>query len=143
MMKKLFLFFKALLTSLLLSACCELNTDNIVYIVSTNDMHANVLNHNKQIDLALISGLKKHYDALLFDAGDAVQGAPLAALSDGDDVISLMNAAGYDAMTLGNHEFDYGQNKLFEHAASANFLTLCSNVYKDKNNNDRQSQATE
>ena len=132
MMKKLFLFFKALLTSLLLSACCELNTDNIVYIVSTNDMHANVLNHNKQIDLALISGLKKHYDALLFDAGDAVQGAPLAALSDGDDVISLMNAAGYDAMTLGNHEFDYGQNKLFEHAASANFLTLCSNVYKDK-----------
>ncbi|EFY07735.1 5'-nucleotidase, C-terminal domain protein [Succinatimonas hippei YIT 12066] len=94
-------------------------------------MHANVLNYDSGIDLALVSGLKQQYDALLFDAGDALQGAPLAILSDGDDVLSLMKTAGYDAMALGNHEFDYGQEKLLEHAANAGFLTLCSNVLKE------------
>lgn len=131
-MKKIIWLFNLLAASLIFSGCSQ-TADNTgtVYVVSTNDMHANVLNYDSGIDLALVSGLKQQYDALLFDAGDALQGAPLAILSDGDDVLSLMKTAGYDAMALGNHEFDYGQEKLLEHAANAGFLTLCSNVLKE------------
>lgn len=131
-MKKIIWLFNLLAASLIFSACSQTaGNTGTVYVVSTNDMHANVLNYDSGIDLALVSGLKQQYDALLFDAGDALQGAPLAILSDGDDVLSLMKTAGYDAMALGNHEFDYGQEKLLEHAANASFLTLCSNVLKE------------
>lgn len=131
-MKKIIWLFNLLAASLIFSACSQTaGNTGTVYVVSTNDMHANVLNYDSGIDLALVSGLKQQYDALLFDAGDALQGAPLAILSDGDDVLSLMKTAGYDAMALGNHEFDYGQEKLLEHAANAGFLTLCSNVLKE------------
>ena len=131
-MKKIIWLFNLLAASLIFSGCSQTaGNTGTVYVVSTNDMHANVLNYDSGIDLALVSGLKQQYDALLFDAGDALQGAPLAILSDGDDVLSLMKTAGYDAMALGNHEFDYGQEKLLEHAANAGFLTLCSNVLKE------------
>ena len=131
-MKKIIWLFNLLAASLIFSGCSQTASNTgTVYVVSTNDMHANVLNYDSGIDLALVSGLKQQYDALLFDAGDALQGAPLAILSDGDDVLSLMKTAGYDAMALGNHEFDYGQEKLLEHAANAGFLTLCSNVLKE------------
>ena len=126
-MKKIIWLFSILAAVLIFNGCSQTADTDTVYIISTNDMHANVLNYDTGIDLALVAGLKQQYDALLFDAGDALQGSPLAILSDGDDVLSLMNAAGYDAMTLGNHEFDYGQEKLLEHAANADFLTLCSN----------------
>lgn len=129
-MKKIIWIFSILAASLILSACSQTADNNTVYIISTNDMHADVLDYDNGIDLALVAGLKRQYDALLFDAGDALQGSPLAILSDGDDVLSLMKTAGYDAMALGNHEFDYGQDKLLEHAANADFLTLCSNVVK-------------
>ena len=131
-MKKIIWLFSILAAVLIFNGCSQTADTDTVYIISTNDMHANVLNYDTGIDLALVAGLKQQYDALLFDAGDALQGSPLAILSDGDDVLSLMNAAGYDAMTLGNHEFDYGQEKLLEHAANADFLTLCSNVLKGK-----------
>ena len=131
-MKKIIWLFNLLAASLIFSGCSQTaGNTGTVYVVSTNDMHANVLNYDSGIDLALVSGLKQQYDALLFDAGDALQGAPLAILSDGDDVLSLMKTAGYDAMAIGNHEFDYGQEKLLEHAANAGFLTLCSNVLKE------------
>ena len=131
-MKKIIWLFNLLAASLIFSGCSQTaGNTGTVYVVSTNDMHANVLNYDSGIDLALVSGLKQQYDALLFDAGDALQGAPLAILSDGDDVLSLMKTAGYDAMALGNHEFDYGQEKLLEYAANAGFLTLCSNVLKE------------
>ena len=131
-MKKIIWLFNLLAASLIFSGCSQTaGNTGTVYVVSTNDMHANVLNYDSGIDLALVSGLKQQYDALLFDAGDALQGAPLAILSDGDDVLSLMKTAGYDAMALGNHEVDYGQERLLEHAANAGFLTLCSNVLKE------------
>ena len=130
-MKKIIRLFSVLAIALIFSGCSQTTDNNTVYVISTNDMHANVLNYDNGIDLALVAGLKQHYDALLFDAGDALQGSPLAILSDGDDVLSLMKTAGYDAMALGNHEFDYGQDKLLDHAANAGFLTLCSNVLKE------------
>ena len=105
-MKKIIWLFSILAASLIFSGCSQNTDNNTVYIISTNDMHADVLDYDNGIDLALVAGLKRQYDALLFDAGDALQGSPLAILSDGDDVLSLMKTAGYDAMALGNHEFE-------------------------------------
>ncbi|MEG0378498.1 MAG: metallophosphatase, partial [Eubacterium sp.] len=69
---------------------------------------------------------------ILVDAGDATQGGTLASLSDGADIITLMNAAKYDAMALGNHEFDYGLDALLKNAKNADFPMLSANtVYKD------------
>ena len=66
-MKKIIWLFNLLAASLIFSACSQTaGNTGTVYVVSTNDMHANVLNYDSGIDLALVSGLKQQYDALLF-----------------------------------------------------------------------------
>lgn len=102
-----------------------------VYVVSTNDMHSMILNRKDALDLADVSALSQYYHALLLDSGDAAQGTALALLSEGRDVTSLMNAAGYDAAALGNHEFDFGQQALLDRAAIAEFPFIVSNVTRD------------
>ena len=69
-----------------------------------------------------VAGLKQATpNSLLVDAGDATQGAPLASLTKGSAPIDLMNAAGYDAMCLGNHEFDFGLDNLVANVEAAEF----------------------
>ena len=62
-------------------------------------------------------------DVLLIDVGDAIQGAPLGSLSEGEYVTRIMNEMGYDAAVPGNHEFDYGMARFLELAESASFPT--------------------
>ncbi|WP_133964529.1 bifunctional metallophosphatase/5'-nucleotidase [Eubacterium limosum] len=106
-------------------------------VLHTNDMHgALVSSGTSTIGADETAGIRaaaeKTDNTLLLDAGDATQGGTLAALSQGADVITLMNAAKYDAMALGNHEFDYGQDVLFENVESADFPMLSANtVFKD------------
>lgn len=100
-----------------------------ITVYHTNDVHGN---QGGGIGLAGVSALKKNTAAsLLVDAGDATQGLALASLSKGEDVIELMNLAGYDAMAAGNHEFDYGQEQLKKNASLAEFPILSANVKKD------------
>lgn len=70
-------------------------------------------------------------NSVLVDAGDATQGASFASVSRGADVITAMNAAGYDLMAAGNHEFDYGADVLLQNAQNADFPILAANVKKD------------
>ena len=65
---------------------------------------------------------------LLLDAGDFFQGRPVGTVTQGRAVIEYMNAVGYDAMTLGNHEFDIMQPELEETLEMANFPILSCNV---------------
>ena len=105
----------------------ETNVKEIV-IYHTNDMHGHL---NEAIGIAKVATLKKTTEnSLLLDGGDAVQGAPLATLSNGEDVIKLMNLAGYDAMCTGNHEFDYGQDQLLKLFSLAEYPILGANVKK-------------
>ena len=63
----------------------------------------------------MLAGLKESTPgSVLVDAGDATQGLPLASLTKGADVIELMNLAGYDLMTAGNHEFDFGTEQFWQ-----------------------------
>ena len=87
-------------------------------ILHTNDVHGAVEGY------AYIAQLKADYEAkgaevLLFDAGS----------TKGADAVTMMNAAGYDVVTLGNHEFDYGYAQLKENMTKANFKVLCADVY--------------
>ena len=84
-----------------------------VTILYTNDVHTNIANKSPKPTYAAIAALKKSIedtgrDVLLVDAGDHIQGTAYGSMDDGATIIELMNEAGYDLATPGNHEFDYG-----------------------------------
>ena len=86
-------------------------SDDIV-ILYTNDVHTYI---DGDISYDVIAGVKAHLESqynhvLLVDAGDHIQGTAYGSMDKGKSIIDLMNAAGYDLATLGNHEFDYGQD---------------------------------
>lgn len=106
--------------------------EKTVTILHTNDMHGSMVSSSSTIGADLVATVKKEINnTILVDAGDATQGSSLATLTQGEDVIGLMNAAGYDVMTAGNHEFDYGADTLLKNAESADFPILSANVKKD------------
>ena len=105
-------------------------------VIHTNDTHGCDQQADSVYGMAAVAALKQEYEAkgkdvLLVDAGDAIQDHNLVNLSRGATAIAFMNAAGYDAMTLGNHEFDYGQDVTLERAAEADFPFLSCNILVD------------
>ncbi len=72
--------------------------------------------------------LSREKPTILLAAGDMIQGHNWANLSQGESVIELMNAMRFDAMVVGNHEFDFGQEILRKRIAQANFPVLGANV---------------
>ena len=96
-------------------------------ILHTNDVHGAIQ------DYAKVAALKADYEARgadvwLVDAGDFSQGSVYVSLNKGADAVTMLNAVGYDFVTLGNHEFDYGAQQLADNLKNANFDILCSNV---------------
>ena len=107
-------------------------TEPTLTILHTNDMHGSVIGSDSVIGLDRVAAMKQAIpNSILVDAGDATQGGAFAALTQGADVIRLMNEAGYDAMTAGNHEFDYGREVLLENQALADFPILSANTVAD------------
>lgn len=104
-----------------------------VIIYHTNDTHGYLNGDGEEIvGIALAAGLKESTpNSILVDAGDATQGLPLASLTKGADVIELMNLAGYDLMTPGNHEFDFGTETFLSNAQKADFPVLAANIYRN------------
>ena len=107
-----------------------------VVILYTNDVHTYI---DKPLSYDVIAGirdeLQKTYGAgnvLLADAGDHVQGTAYGSMDKGDTIIELMNAAGYDVATLGNHEFDYGMEKALSNVEAADFPYVSCNFYHEK-----------
>ncbi|MCG7420803.1 bifunctional metallophosphatase/5'-nucleotidase [Macrococcus epidermidis] len=106
---------------------------NSVKILHTNDMHGRLdAEDGRVIGMAKVKTIKdKEQPTLMFDSGDAFQGLPLSNFSKGADMAKAMNAVGYDAMTVGNHEFDFGFETAMNYKKLLNFPILSSNVYKD------------
>lgn len=106
-----------------------------IAILYTNDVHTYIdgpLSYD--VLAALKDELAKEYDhVLLVDAGDHSQGTVYGSMDFGETVIKLMNAAGYDAATLGNHEFDYSMTGTMNIIGWAQFPYLSSNFYKLEN----------
>ena len=87
----------------------SLAADQDIVILFTNDIHCGVNDNIGYAGVALYKKemLKETPYVTLVDAGDAVQGAPLGTLSEGEDIVAIMNEMGYEFAIPGNHEFDY------------------------------------
>ena len=108
------------------------NEDEVV-IYYTNDVHTYI---DKDLSYDNIADLKTQTAAvaagvLLVDAGDHVQGTAYGSMDKGETIIDLMNAAGYDVATLGNHEFDYGMERALELVEKAEFPYVSANFYHE------------
>lgn len=96
-------------------------------IIHTNDVHGAIEEYAK------IAALKADYEAagakvLLVDAGDYSQGTTYVSTTKGADAVTMMNAVGYNYITIGNHEFDYGYAQLRENLAAFKGTVLCADV---------------
>ncbi|WP_165210393.1 5'-nucleotidase C-terminal domain-containing protein [Streptococcus tangpeifui] len=106
-----------------------------ITIIHTNDVHGRLVEDNKNGvigDAKLASIVKKSRqqgETLVFDAGDAFQGLPISNSSQGEAMADVMNAIGYDAMTVGNHEFDFGLYQLKRLKEKLQFPIISSNIY--------------
>ena len=146
-MKKL---FAVLLSLCLLAGCCAAFAEDWDYaanadiryelgkdytgktvILHSNDVHGEISGY------AYIAGLRDYFrslgaEVILADCGDFSQGDIYVSSSKGAAAVEMMNAAGYDVVTLGNHEFDYGYVQLMDNLATANFKTICASVTLDE-----------
>lgn len=105
-------------------------------ILHTNDMHGYLQASDSCLGIGAVAQLKEDYegqgyDVLLMDAGDYLQGSAFANLTQGESVVEVMNAAGYDAAALGNHEFDYGSDVLEKRISEMDFPALAANITVD------------
>ena len=112
-------------------------------IMHTNDTHSQIDPYSYKEDVNMGGALRREAAirevraenpyTLLLDAGDFSQGTPYFNFFKGYMEVHLMNAMGYDAATLGNHEFDNGCSALAARVKTANFPVLCANyVFANK-----------
>ena len=137
------------LFGLLLGAAVAAAGDPVHLIVlHTNDLHGQLAPHRASPARAVLRGKpaggfphlvtmvrqiraeaeKEGAKVLLFSAGDIFQGTPVGNETRGDAVIECMREVGYDAMALGNHEFDYGVDNMLRLAKAAPFPVLAANM---------------
>ena len=130
MKHKLYLFpLLTLFLMSILSGCNNKPVDKDISIIYTTDVHcgltdnlgyASLVDYKKKLE-------KDNYVALV-DSGDYLQGDYVGAISNGEYIIDVMNKAGYDVATLGNHEFDYGMDILEERINEFNGDIVSCNV---------------
>lgn len=107
-------------------------------IIHTNDVHGRILEDERS---GVIGDAKaaavieeeraKVENTIVVDAGDAFQGLPISNSTKGEDRANIMNEVGYDAMAVGNHEFDFGMDQAIRYKETLNFPLLSANTYVD------------
>lgn len=137
-MKRLHLI---IIVALLSVVSASAKTKKQLVVLHTNDVHSCIMPLNENLDNKDLAGrggfvrrvnmIKEqralHPDLLFFDSGDFSQGSGYYTLFKGDVEIGLMNQMGYDAVTIGNHEFDFGLENMARLFRMANFPVVCSN----------------
>jgi 5'-nucleotidase len=111
-----------------------------LYVLHSSDTHSRIdpIESKQSVRNANMGGVarkagfvdqfrKQHPDMLLFDCGDISQGTPYYNMYQGEVEIKAMNLMKYDAMTIGNHEFDFGLDNMARLFKMANFPVICSN----------------
>jgi len=108
-----------------------------ITIVHTNDIHGRIIDGIgfAKMGTKIEEIRKENPNVLLLDAGDPFHGLPIATISQGKTMVEVMNALKYDAMALGNHDFDYGQERLLELKDMAGFPILSANTFREDGSN--------
>ena len=114
-----------------------------IVILYTNDVHTYI---DGVLSYDVIAALKTELEAiygnvLLVDAGDAIQGTAYGSMDKGETIVKLMNVAGYDLATLGNHEFDYGMEGCMNAIEWAEYPYVSCNFYHEENGVKGESHA--
>ncbi|WMJ83893.1 5'-nucleotidase C-terminal domain-containing protein [Oscillospiraceae bacterium LTW-04] len=142
--KKLAALFLAAILVLLSAACGEkamggaapaISKEGKTIILHSNDTHGRIVGSEQSVGISALKALKDRYIAqgmnvVLFDAGDTFHGTAFATLDEGKSVLELMTMAGYDGMTPGNHDFNYGSDHLVELSFQTPMPMLSANVIK-------------
>jgi 2',3'-cyclic-nucleotide 2'-phosphodiesterase (5'-nucleotidase family) len=134
-MKKAVSLLTALMVLMLLALpALATQTDEPIQVTvfHTNDVHARV-DTSAGMGYAMAAGYVNAErmagkDVLLLDAGDTFHGMPFATISRGETIVDILNAMGYDAMAPGNHDYNYGMDRLFELKDMLSFPMLCANL---------------
>ena len=123
-----------------LSNTQEKEESNKITILHTNDTHGRLKADSKVIGIDTVAAIKNNTkNSILIDAGDTIHGLPFVTLSKGQDAVDLLNAAGYEYMVPGNHDFNYGYSRLMElfknsvtlKSGENKLRLLASNINKD------------
>ena len=128
----------ALAVSLAAPALAAEENAGDVVVLYTNDVHTYIDNNvgegnENGLTYSKVAGYRDTLEnVLLVDAGDHIQGTAYGSMDAGATIVELMNAAGYDLATLGNHEFDYGMDRTLEVIASADFPYVSCNFYHEE-----------
>ncbi|OHW61360.1 trifunctional nucleotide phosphoesterase protein YfkN precursor [Andreesenia angusta] len=109
----------------------------MIKIIHTNDIHGKIEKDEKtKVDISKFSAkleeIRKEHSTLLLDAGDTIHGQPIVSISEGKAMIDIMNEMKYDAMVPGNHDFNYGRERLLELAELAEFPIISANIYDEQ-----------
>ena len=132
-MKKVLIMLIALL---LVAGCAPAKPQEEIYIFYTSDVHCGI---NENLNYAKLKALvddtkAAHNNVALVDLGDYLQGGTYGTMTKGSLIVDLMNEMNYDVVTFGNHEFDYGMDRLSELMTKMRFKTVAANVeYTGKN----------
>ena len=137
------LFLLCLALSFTFSIFAQDKDTKEVIILQTSDVHSRIEPVNQKGDEYYNKGgflrraafleqfRKEHKNVLLFDCGDISQGTPYYNMFRGEVEVKLMNEMGYDAMTIGNHEFDFDVDNMERIFKMANFPVVCANYNLD------------
>lgn len=106
------------------------NLSNEIVVLYTNDVHCGIENNIGYAGFAAYKNecLKETPFVTVVDAGDAIQGEVTGAIDKGESIVKLMNAVGYDFAVFGNHEFDYGMDRLTQIVKKSKVQYLCCNL---------------
>ena len=130
-MRKFFATLLALVMVLSLMVPTAWAAEEDITILYTNDIHTYI---DGDLGYSKLAAYKDTFEnVLLVDAGDHAQGTAYGSMDKGETIIKLMNAAGYDLATLGNHEFDYGMDgRINITDVWAQFPYVSANFYHEK-----------
>ena len=135
--KRSLLFLLLLVTVILVCIFLMGQPKEEIVVYYTNDIHSYIDNHLDEepgLSYSKVAALKNNTDhALLVDAGDHLQGAAYGGMDHGATIIQLMNTAGYDVATLGNHEFDYGMAGCLAAIEAADYPYVSCNFRHEAN----------
>lgn len=145
-MKNKFILPVIFLAALFSFAGCKKEAEDI-HIIYTNDVHGYIDNLKTDSDkkdnipgvrysslAEYVKQLKsENKNVLLVDAGDHIQGTIYCAIDKGESIVNMMNTAGYDLATPGNHEFDYGMERFFKLTGKASYPYISCNFYRKEN----------